>query len=98
MAKTTYIGVGDTAKKVKDIYIGVDGVARKVTKAYIGDENGKARLCYEGATMVTFRIIMNDPWWSGDPDNLSDEVIETYTVPVGTTIAEAVEGKDQYLM
>lgn len=31
-----YIGIGGTAKKIKNIYIGVGGVARQVKSAYIG--------------------------------------------------------------
>ena len=46
MAKGAYLGINDTARKVKNIYVGVDGVARKIKKAYIGDENGLARLCW----------------------------------------------------
>lgn len=46
MAKGAYLGISDTARKVKNIYVGVNGVARKIKKAYIGDENGLARLCY----------------------------------------------------
>lgn len=37
-----YIGVSNTARKVKGLYVGVDGVARKVTKGYIGVD-GTAR-------------------------------------------------------
>ena len=33
---TGYIGIGGTAKKVKNIYVGVGGVAKKVKKGYIG--------------------------------------------------------------
>lgn len=45
MAKKTYIGVGDKAKKVKKIYVGVGGKARRVKKAYVG-VNGVAKLVY----------------------------------------------------
>lgn len=46
MAKT-YVGVGDTAHKVKKMYVGVDGVAKKVKKAYVG-VNGVARKIFSG--------------------------------------------------
>ena len=36
------------ARKIKKGYIGIDGVARKIKKAYIGDENGIARLVFDG--------------------------------------------------
>ena len=39
MSKGAYIGVGNSAKKIKNIYIGVNGVAKKVKKAYIGVNN-----------------------------------------------------------
>ena len=45
MAKAIYIGVGGTARKVKNVYVGVGGVARRVKKAYIG-VGGVARCFY----------------------------------------------------
>ena len=42
---TGYIGIGGTAKKIKNIYIGVGGTAKKVKKAYIG-VGGVAKLWY----------------------------------------------------
>ena len=42
-----YIGVGNTARKIKGLYVGVNGVARTVQKAYVGDASGKARLWYQ---------------------------------------------------
>lgn len=42
---TGYIGIGGTAKKIKNIYIGVGGTAKQVKKAYIG-VNGVAQLWY----------------------------------------------------
>ena len=46
MAKGTYLGVNDIARKLKSAYLGVDGVARKLTKAYVGDESGIAKLAW----------------------------------------------------
>ena len=43
---TGYIGIGGTAKKVKNIYVGVGNVAKKVKKGYIG-VNGVAQLWYK---------------------------------------------------
>lgn len=45
MAKGVYIGVNNSAKKVKQIYIGVNGQAKKVKKGYIG-VNGQAKLFF----------------------------------------------------
>ena len=42
---TGYIGIGGTAKKIKNIYIGVGGTAKQVKKAYIG-VGGVAKLWY----------------------------------------------------
>lgn len=42
MTKAAYIGVGNTARKIKNIYIGIGGGARKVIAAYIG-VNGVAK-------------------------------------------------------
>ena len=36
MAKGAYIGINNTARKVKSGYIGIEDVARKIKKAYIG--------------------------------------------------------------
>lgn len=36
MAQTSYVGIGNTARRTKGFYIGVNDVARKVKKAYIG--------------------------------------------------------------
>ena len=44
MAKGIYIGVGGSAKKVKQVYVGVGGVAKKVKRAFIGGSDGKAHL------------------------------------------------------
>lgn len=51
MAKNTYIGVSNVARKVKNIYIGVNGVARKVKKAWIG-VGGVAREFWSGGAVV----------------------------------------------
>ena len=42
-----YLGVDNTARKIKGLYVGVNGVARTVQKAYVGDASGKARLWYQ---------------------------------------------------
>lgn len=61
MAKGAYLGISDTARKVKNIYVGVDGVARKIKKAYIGDENGLARLCWStGTPLVSGMLYTNN--------------------------------------
>ena len=44
-----YIGVDNTARKVKELYVGVGNTARMVQKAYIGVGN-VARLWYQRAT------------------------------------------------
>lgn len=45
MAKRIYVGVGNTARRVKKAYIGMGGVARRIKKAYIG-VGGVARPCF----------------------------------------------------
>ena len=60
MAKGAYIGVDGKARKVKKIYIGVSNVAKKVKKAYIGVD-GKARLCYSGAGVITYKKTITRP-------------------------------------
>ena len=56
MAKGAYIGVDNTARKIKKGYIGVDNTARKIKKGYIG-VGGAARLFYSlGPPMITSRL------------------------------------------
>lgn len=45
MAKVSYVGISNKARRVKKLFVGIDGKARKVKKAYIGI-NGVARLFY----------------------------------------------------
>lgn len=58
MAEKIYIGVGETAKSVKDVYIGINGTARKIKKGYIGI-NGVARQFYEAKNARVFNISPN---------------------------------------
>lgn len=51
MAKGTYIGIADKARKVKKLYFGVADKARKVKKVYFGVD-GKARLVYSAGPML----------------------------------------------
>lgn len=51
MGKDIWIGVDNTARKVKNISIGVDGVARKVKAAWIGVD-GVARQFYSSSQTV----------------------------------------------
>lgn len=52
MAKESYVGIDNVARKVKSLYIGVDGVARKVKKAYIGVD-GIAREWYSSGKKLS---------------------------------------------
>jgi hypothetical protein len=45
MSKCAYIGVNNTAKKIKRGYIGINGISHRIKKAYIGI-GGKARPCW----------------------------------------------------
>lgn len=45
MTKCPYVGVNETARRVRKLYIGVGGIARKVKRAYVGINN-VARLFY----------------------------------------------------
>lgn len=45
MAKRIYVGVGNTARRVKKAYVGINGLARRIKKAYIG-VGGVARILY----------------------------------------------------
>lgn len=52
MAKESYVGIDNVARKVKSLYIGADGVARKVKKAYIGVD-GIAREWYSSGKKLS---------------------------------------------
>lgn len=58
MATGAYIGIGNTAHKIKKIYFGGNNVARKVKKAYIGI-NGVARLWYKLSAQIKYYGTMN---------------------------------------
>lgn len=55
---TGYIGIGGTAKKIKNIYIGVGGVAKQVKKAYIG-VGGVAKQWYS-SSLPTLAELFSD--------------------------------------
>lgn len=55
---TGYIGIGNIAKKNKNIYIGVGGVAKQVKKAYIG-VNGVAKQWYS-STPLALKNLFSD--------------------------------------
>lgn len=86
MAKNAYIGVGGTARKIKDIYIGVNGVARKITKAYVGVGN-VARLFYEAVNLGTWPkyIYFNANNGSGTPSTVTFSS-QSYTTDIGSTV------------
>ena len=56
---TGYIGIGGTAKKIKNIYIGVGGVAKQVKKAYIG-VGGIAKLWYSSQKSLVYYGTLTD--------------------------------------
>ena len=61
-----YVGVNDTARKVKSIYAGVDGTARKIIRAYAG-VNGLARMIFESVkeTAVSIPVMTSNTSPSG---------------------------------
>lgn len=59
MAKKTYVGVNNVARKVSKMYVGVNGVARKVKKAYVG-VNGVAQQFYTALPKIVT--------WAGGTD------------------------------
>jgi hypothetical protein len=55
MAQGIYVGINNTAKKIKKVYIGDNNIAKKVKKIYIGDSNNIAKLVYSsGVNKVSF--------------------------------------------
>ena len=62
----TYVGVNNTARRVKSIYAGVNGTARKIIRAYAG-VNGLARMIYESVkeTAVSIPVMTSNTSPSG---------------------------------
>ncbi len=62
MAKKSYFGINNTAKKIKNFYIGVNGTARKIKKMYIGITGiarqifGGEKVSYCGSANLTYKI------------------------------------------
>ena len=61
-----YVGVNNTARRVKSIYAGVDGTARKIIRAYAG-VNGLARMIFENVkeTAVSIPVMTSNTSPSG---------------------------------
>ena len=55
---TSYIGIGGTAKKIKNIYIGVGGVAKQIKTAYIG-VNSIAKQWYSSTPPTLTELFAN---------------------------------------
>lgn len=98
MAQKAYIGINGISKNVKNIYVGVNGVARKVVKGYVGDENGVARLFWDGGEHYDLNVnvttSIRNSWEGGNALNVgvatsirnSWEGINTLDVNVKTSI------------
>lgn len=44
LAKTAYIGINGTPRKIRSMFVGVNGVARRIAALYSGESDGIARL------------------------------------------------------
>ena len=99
MAKTGYIGVNGTARKIKSKYVGVGGVARKVKAAYVG-VNGVARQWYAAeqpredfltfSSPTAFSIFVASPGWNGTMEYSTDK--STWAAWDGAEIAAMDNG------
>lgn len=58
MAKVSYVGASDKARRVKKLFVGIDGKARKVKKAYVGI-GGVARLFFSSGVQAGAYSILN---------------------------------------
>lgn len=56
MAKVSYVGASDKARRVKKLFVGINGKARKVKKAYIG-VSGKARLFFSSGVQPGLYVL-----------------------------------------
>lgn len=81
MAKRIYVGVGNTARRVKKAYVGINGIARRIKKAYIG-VGGVARPCF--STELEYWGETPQPLISG-ADNLAAAKVGDYAVFGGGT-------------
>ena len=99
MAKTGYIGVDGTARKIKGLYVGVNGVARKIKAAYVG-VNGIARqwyaveppreACLTFSSSSAFSISVATPGWNGTMEYSRDK--STWAIWNGEEIAAVNNG------
>ena len=94
MSKGAYIGVGNSAKKIKNIYIGVNGVAKKVKKAYIGVNNVAKLWWSSGAAAIpkyttskSFNINENNDWQYNGGCKINDLAGRSFN---GNTVCEFV--------
>lgn len=60
MAKKSYVGINEVARKNKKGYIGINNVARKIKKGYVGI-GGVARPCWAGGNLVYYGTKSNIP-------------------------------------
>lgn len=56
MAKVSYVGASDKARRVKKLFVGIDGKARKVKKAYVG-VGGVARLFFSSGVQPGLYVL-----------------------------------------
>ena len=52
MAKEVYVEVANKAKNSKKAHIGVEDISRKILKGYIGDDDGIARMFFQGGEII----------------------------------------------
>lgn len=52
MAKEVYVEVANKAKNSKKGHIGVEDISRKILKGYIGDDDGIARMFFQGGKII----------------------------------------------
>lgn len=94
MTRAIYVGVNNTARKVKTLYVGVNGVARKVKKMYIG-VNGVARLCYTSEVTVTVTIVQSANQTITVICN-GNSYTSTFTAKAGSTYTASISASTGY--
>ena len=75
MARKGYVGVGDSARRLRRAYIGIDGKARKVKKIYLG-VNGLSQLVCEHRALYSITYNAN-----GGSGSMASQVIEGFYQP-----------------
>lgn len=93
MAKKSYVGINEVARKNKKGYIGINNVARKIKKAYVGI-GGVARPCWSGGVPTYYGAITS---LSNSRYGAIGGSLDNYALIIGGMDNTSVEAYDKNL-